>query len=187
MNALSVEDILNWDVDNIMDFVCNLGSHHPGDQFNWSLFASAATTEFGLLKDENRELACKWARIGIKLYDNLAIAVEPLSLSQRDFHELVSMGLRAWLIQKLGPAPASEVQDPRVLENWFVRRLPFDTVTARSILEGTKRLTVDEEIAWLGIKERLEVLRPLSRLGLLSDDSEVMKWLHLFSHNERLT
>jgi hypothetical protein len=172
----SVGDVLEWCPEAVLAWV---QQHCPAIDCreDWQDLAygcsSTATCNSGLSEDE----VVAWATAAVLIYDRLGeICAKP---SDRSYFAASAMSLRAFMINKFGPQSGHPVKDPKILEDWFFRRVDMPHAAAVLMSENSLNLSTPDFLRISSLKDRVRLMRSVQPQQGFARRDELNRWYEL--------
>ncbi len=134
---------------------------------------AVVTGRSGTTPEGNRLL---WMNIAVSVYTLLSQTDDPYY--QHRF-ELSAMSLRANVIHQYGVQTQNALLDPKLIEEWFLQRLPFSIEHARDLIEHPSQRTKEDQRYLKEISQRCTIMRLLLESTDLTKLKEIQTWCQL--------
>jgi hypothetical protein len=141
----------------------------------WQDVAEVSSSRAACSTGLSEGVVLAWATIAVVVFDRLGEICPEGSGS----FTTSSMGLRAFMINRLGPRAGHVVLDPTVLEEWFFRRLELPYEEAISKSRQAASLPTDEFLLLNRLKDRIRIMRSVQSQHLFRQEDELSRWYAL--------
>jgi hypothetical protein len=166
--------VLKWPPERVGTWLDGLtiGELVEGELFNWEVFAFTAASR------ASEERSLPWANIALRVYEGL-VEREPDRAAESRTHS--AMNLRACMIREFGAREGDPILDPEMIVAWFRRTatLSFEEVVQLVTSLDLRTTPIDTLRKLRSIKNALNVLRLISRSGVLRKHPELIGWLRI--------
>lgn len=167
--TIFVKDLKTQEPDELLDSLNELT-----DANFWLGIAENAT--FSANKETDRKSKLQWAEVALLTYKFLA---EKVDRASRQSYETSAMMFRVKMISQLGANVENSVLNPRLVEEWFFKRLPFSKEKAVNKAADWPKRPIEEIRQLRFIKNRLNVIKQLRKEGYLRDNAELSEWVRI--------
>jgi hypothetical protein len=168
------EAILKWSPPEVEAWLDehSIGEPVRGESFNWDVFAFTAAAR------AREERSLSWARIALRVYENLVDCSTDRSARSFLFS---AMNLRAWMIRELGVREGDAVLDPEAIVAWFLQSASLPIEEALELVSPLDLRAIPQEklLALRDIKNALNVIALLSGTGVAEKHPELANWLRI--------